>query len=433
MSLESALSIFLILAPFCTAPILATNLTSLPGTKPLLLFGLFLILIALVNHRQSVKMPRLAFFFTIILITLFTVSILRSLTYLPQIAWLEDVPDNSTIAYLLSYFIKPLVYFLPFIIIAKFFYQQRQFRIVVGSIGVALALLSSFLLYVFIQNIGQSVNEISDIYADLLGTHRNNLATFFIVGFPFLIARFLVKKNASSIMCLGLAIVGTGVLFSRAAYFTVLFTIVLYPIVSKRIKFLPVLIVCGLILVALTPSIIRDRALKGLEEKDANEITAGRALDIWGPLVNESMDNYEKLVLGNGRRAIVYSDAANTGKILKVTHPHDMYLELVLDSGLVGLAGVMPFYIILLRQTYRSLKSIDDNELREYQYAVIVALIGFLISGLTDRSLFPNDENCYLWAVMGFGFSTVRWSQAASYRKALKTHRSWVKTQCLSA
>src|SRR5262249_37280358 len=83
---------------------------------------------------------------------------------------------------------------------------------------------------------------------------------------------------------------------------------------------------------------------------------------------------------------------------------------LILDAGLVGLAGLMPFYIILLRQAYQSLKFINEYELREYQYAVIVSLSGFFISGLTDRSLFPNDENCYLWAVMGFAISTIRWS-----------------------
>ena len=411
MSLERALSIFLILAPFCGAPVFARNLLSLPGTKPLLLFALLLSFIALVNHRRSIKMARLAFFFAIILITLFTVSIVRSLPHLPQIASSQNMDDTSTSGYLLSYFIKPLIYFLPFIIITKFFYQLRQLKVVVGSIAVGLVLLSSFLLCIYIQNIGQDVNELSDIYAAILGAHRNNLATVFIVGFPFLIARFLVKKDTSSVLYLGFAIAGTGVLFSRAAYFTVLFTLAFYLILSKRTKFLPVLITCGFILALLTPSIIKERALKGLGEEDANEISAGRVSEIWGPLVDESTDSFEKLLLGSGRRAVVYSDAANAGKILEVGHPHDMYLEVILDSGLVGLAGLMPFYIILLNRTYRSLKFINDTELKEYQYAIIVSLSGFLISGLTDRSLFPNDENFYLWAVMGLAFNTVRWSQ----------------------
>src|SRR2546428_8481657 len=121
MSLERALSIFLILAPFCGAPVFARNLLSLPGTKPLLLFALLLSFIALVNHRRSIKMARLAFFFAIILITLFTVSIVRSLPHLPQIASSQNMDDTSTSGYLLSYFIKPLIYFLPFIIITKFF------------------------------------------------------------------------------------------------------------------------------------------------------------------------------------------------------------------------------------------------------------------------------------------------------------------------
>jgi O-antigen ligase len=281
----------------------------------------------------------------------------------------------------------------------------------VGSIAVALVLLSLFLLGVYLDNIGQDVNELSDTYAALLGAHRNDLATFFIVGFPFLIARLLVKKDTASVLCLGVTIAGTGILFSRAAYFNVLFALVFYPILSKRRQFLPGLIICSLMLAAFTPSIIKERGLKGLEEGDANEVSAGRVEDIWAPLVDEYINSSPKLLLGNGRRAIVYSDAAKEGKILEVDHPHNMYLELILDSGLVGLAGLMPFYIILLTQTYRSLKFINEYEIKEYQYAVIVSLTGFLISGLTNKSLFPGDDNFYLWVVMGFAFSTIRWSQ----------------------
>jgi hypothetical protein len=45
--------------------------------------------------------------------------------------------------------------------------------------------------------------------------------------------------------------------------------------------------------------------------------------------------------------------------------------------------------------------NIHDPELRDYEIGAIVGVVGFLISGLVGRSMFPRMENCFLWIALG--------------------------------
>ena len=81
-----------------------------------------------------------------------------------------------------------------------------------------------------------------------------------------------------------------------------------------------------------------------------------------------------------------------------------MFLEMVIDSGLIGLFVFLYLYFFLIRRLYGGIKDTTDPLLKEYKYALTVSVICFLISGLTDRSLFPNLENCFLWSILGITF-----------------------------
>ena len=97
----------------------------------------------------------------------------------------------------------------------------------------------------------------------------------------------------------------------------------------------------------ITGSIV-ERAEKGLKSKDLNEIFAGRVNDIWLPLIYEYRDNPQKMIFGNGRYSILTSKAASNAIILDVEHPHNMYLELILDVGLIGFfIVIIPIFLLL--------------------------------------------------------------------------------------
>ena len=174
------------------------------------------------------------------------------------------------------------------------------------------------------------------------------------------------------------------------------------PFLSKRAKSLPIFLVGVIVLSFTVFTGVKERATHGFESKEYDEISAGRIEGIWKPLFDEYSKNAKKILIGNGRYAIKVSDSANSGYLVGAAgHPHNMYIEQILDAGIPGLIVFVFFYFVLLKRAFRNLRKPSLPRLREYQYAVIVSLISFLISGLTGRSFFPSDENSFIWIVLG--------------------------------
>ena len=83
----------------------------------------------------------------------------------------------------------------------------------------------------------------------------------------------------------------------------------------------------------------------------------------------------------------------------------------MLDSGLMGILIVLGAFLYILAKIKESLGLISDPRLKEYQCAVYVALITFLISGLVGRSFYPVVHNAYLWILLGMAVSIIRSSK----------------------
>ncbi len=398
-----ALAVLILVTPFSGTELIRNAVVALPGAKPLQLIGLLVLLVLALQYRTAWKMPDGAFFFVVALMALFTLSVLRSLVYLDLINYYFQ-ETLSTQRYLMSHYVKPLIYFLPFVVIIKFVRTRRDVTFIVDVVVLALTLLSLYLLYLYLFEVPDKTNllAVSDYYAETLSLHRNNIATFYITGFPFLLARSFYKRDIWSVGAVCLAICATAFLYSRTAYAAVLLSFVLYVAVSRRARLIPVLAAAMVVLVVLLSGSVLERASKGLASNDLNEISAGRIEGIWLPLMTEYSRDPAKLAFGGGRYAILDSEAAERGRILfGIHHPHNMYLELVLDAGLIGLFVLVPFFVLFLKKTWRTLRKPSEPSLKESTYAVTVGLLCYLMSGMTDRTVFPDLQNCYLWIVLG--------------------------------
>ena len=185
-----------------------------------------------------------------------------------------------------------------------------------------------------------------------------------------------------------------------------------YLLVSKRTKYLPFLFAIGIGVSFVISSDIISRASKGLDSGDRNQISAGRTDNTWLPLVEEYAQDPKKLLVGNGRYAIVSSQAVTEGFTPDdFWHPHNMYLEMVMDAGMVGFVVIVPMFVMIFRKIYRNIPNVQDLKIREYHYAVIVSMISYFVAGITGRSLFPGMKNSYLWIIMGIGIALLEISK----------------------
>jgi len=396
-----ALFIFIIFIPYSSTELFNEYVIDLPGARLINILGFLVVAAGIWHHKNSEKLPTYAFYFITAIFVIFTIGVFRSLSHLDQLMQLAD-DIESTHGYLLSHYVKPLLYFIPTFVIIKYAKGKKQLEFVVNILVFSAVAFALYLLFLFLFK-SPDKNELArDYMTSILKIHGNAIATFLLVAFPIVLARYFTRQNLISAICLVLTIAAIGITYSRTAYLTLLFSLLAYLILSERAKLLPFFLVAVFALSFTIFTSVKERATHGFKSREYNEIFAGRIDGIWLPLWDEYSKSAKKMLIGNGRYSIKVSDSANRGYLVSAAgHPHNMYMEAILDAGILGLIVFVSFYYILLKKTFKNLKRFRFPELREYQFAVLVSLMSFLIAGLTGRSFFPRTENSFIWLVIG--------------------------------
>lgn len=140
------LSIFIFLLPFTGMKVFDANFASLPGVKILQLLTLFIIALAFMKYNRAEKLPRQVLLFSIAFLAIFALAAFRSLGFLEIFnLYLED--KLSAPRFILTHLVKPMIYFVPFILIIKFTRDARLFRTTFQVISGSLVALSLVILY----------------------------------------------------------------------------------------------------------------------------------------------------------------------------------------------------------------------------------------------------------------------------------------------
>lgn len=396
-----ATSLLILFFPFSEAMHMRDRLVDLPGAKPVFLLGLFALAVLLAKRHDFGAMPKMGRNFLIAVYALFSIAIFRALPHLDLIN-LHFTEELNTTRFLMSYYVKPLVFLLPFFVTAKLVKSHRNLSDLTTVMSVALGALSIAILAVFIFRIGTfDLVVATDVYAEYFGMHRNNLASFFVLGLPLVLYDFNSKRSMIRFLIVACCLVSVGVLFSRTAYLTTLFTFFAFSLSMNKHRLISWSLFVLLLLTFVFNNAISDRASKGIEERDVNTLAAGRVEYIWVPLLQELARNPDKLLLGSGRFAIAYSDAARDNQIQFVFHPHNMYLEQLLDVGLLGVIIFWATLGVVLKRLIRLARNDDDESLKTFARVLLVSIGCFFLSGVTGRTLFPDLPTSYLWFVLG--------------------------------
>ncbi len=93
-----------------------------------------------------------------------------------------------------------------------------------------------------------------------------------------------------------------------------------------------------------------------------------------------------------------YPQADHTG------HAHNTFLQIAVDSGLLGLAAFLFFFWSLLRlgwETYQRIPP-EDEPLRSFILGALLSIVGFLVGGMTQHNFGDAEVVVVMWAVAGF-------------------------------
>ena len=112
---------------------------------------------------------------------------------------------------------------------------------------------------------------------------------------------------------------------------------------------------------------------------------------------NEISDN---LIIGKGPNNFTYTQKLKNEEIVH-THSHNNYLQIALDSGIIGLLIIILIDIIAIIKLITMLFRIRENFSKLFILSLIGAFFSNLVYGLTDYTIFGSASGNLYWFLLG--------------------------------
>lgn len=140
----------------------------------------------------------------------------------------------------------------------------------------------------------------------------------------------------------------------------------------------------------------------GGTEVDLYTVTSGRTLIwpfVWARIVQRPWVGYGRLAMQ--RTGITTELAEKYGESEAFPHPHNAYLEWLLDTGWLGMAVIAPIYAYII---WMSASLFRDRRLDAYGAigGAALAIVGaILIAGTGSQTFYPREGAVTMWAAVG--------------------------------
>ena len=307
--------------------------------------------------------------------------------------------------YLQVVMVKPLLTVLAALLVAAAVAKTGKPEPFVTALAVgacALALLMFGYIIAAEVRLGYLASARARAFFAEMGTHANTLGRVFVTAYALLLFAWWETKDARSrlalICALGILSLGIVLTFSRNAFLGFFLVNALFLVWKYNAKKLALGVFGTAVAAALAPGPVYYRITYGFDS-GADAVSAGRIEGIWLPLLPETL---KSPIWGNGLDSIMWSYPVETGAMEITGHPHNAYLEALLDMGLIGLVVLLAYYW----HVWKGFRALGSNPYltpltRGFFQGACAALIAFCVAGMTGGSLRPQPDNVLLWITIG--------------------------------
>lgn len=386
----------------------------IPGLNP---WNIVLVVVICVRCMQHSRNPwRPPFLVSGLLIAYVLLLVLGALVAVVDVDTLaaRGWPVRSTTTLVMDLILNPVKYLAVGVLMYDGARSRRNMWMGVGTI-VLYGVLHSLMMYKTMKGVVfygdyEDARRMTD---KMIGLHANDLAALLTMTLwsAIFLATMLKGKWRWVWGLVAVVVVPTIVgCHSRTAYVAVVAVAVVLGIVRWR-KLLVVLPVGVIVAIALFPQIGMRLGMgfgEGHGATDWNEVTAGRTDNLWGPTMDQIV---ESPLIGHGRLAIgrtaCYEEIlAREGTV--PTHPHNSYLEVLLDFGLVGLLVVTGLFLTIGWAAYQMMRCRNDVLVTVVGAVGFVGIVHVLALGLSSNYFYPKQS--MMWLLCSSGLTIRMWT-----------------------
>jgi len=341
---------------------------------------------------------------------------------------------DSASGYLRDMLMKPLIMVVFALVVgAAMARSEKPERFLYPA--VAAIWVMSALVIVFVLLSGTSLKDMAGSESrevlSALGMHANSLGRLYVSAYALLLFTWAESKSSgfrlALLVSMVVVVVALVLTFSRGAFLSFVLVNLLYLVWRRSARtWLLFGLLAACVLVAL-PGAVYDRVLMGVGSGSVDTISAGRIDYLWLPLLPELA---RSPIYGHGLGSIMWSEPMRTGggiTFLPVEHPHNAYLQAVLDMGIIGLILLCAYFW----HVWKGLRALSHDAalsptLRGCYAGAAAGLASLLVSYVTDSSLTPGVEQSFLWFSVGmmYGQAATAFRSAHSATKARATMRT---------
>ena len=325
----------------------------------------------------------------------------------PYFYEVEVIHFTDTLGYLRDVLLKPMLTVVAALLIAQAVAKSKKTESFLAPFIVAVWLMSVMAIgYVVVEgvSIGALALTSSRTFLSALGMHANDLGRLYAVAYALLLFTWGETKDARLktilFVTMGVLTIALLLTFSRGAFVGWVLVNALFLVWKFNAKTIGLALLAGVVGLALMPGAVVSRMSLGLAGGgDVNEFSAGRVEEIWIPLLPEL---FKSPLWGNGLDSTMWAQALWAEMMLPVTHPHNAYIQAILDMGLIGMGLLLAFYW----HVYRTSRDLGGNAnlsptMRGFYQGVVAGLMCFIITGFAGSSLRPAPEFAFLWIAIG--------------------------------
>lgn len=393
--------------PLAGTVIMPHSLGGMKGLNPLNLLALatiFSLLISIPFRRKPLLMPASARPFWYYVALLVFGGLWGAMHFSQKSVYTETAFDSAP-GYLRDVLLRPLLMLtITYVLAIAVANAKRPSRFLVLIFIAALTLPLVVIGFVAVSHVPLSVlaSSTARTFLSRLGMHANEFGLLFNTVLALVLFCLFGKIGGwAKTMLLGLAgvlLVAILLTFSRGAFLGSALVVVFLLISQRRFRAMAA-VICFVAAGSLfMPKAVVQRATTDISTGDVSTISAGRVEGIWVPLLSEIP---RSPLIGRGMSSILWSEASRTGRIPPFGHPHNAYLGVLLDFGLLGVLVIGAFYRHIWTLYGRLAQRYQDTIWSEFFKGARVGILVMLIQLVTDDRFTPTSSQVFFWISYG--------------------------------